>query len=303
MKKTIKEKISALWPRQTETSKLSSESSEFTREASYTSVLVIGKAKTGTTFLAKAIQNSLSACSLEMEPKAAEFIFDRYREKSSGNEVAKIIFEHWSNKPNLMSALLADELPVKFDKKVIIVRDPRDELVSRLLYLVKPLKDQGKLTDAALDEWLVTLRTIEGGEKKINFQELLDRTGELFNTDLLPSFVNYMKEFSDYFQSKPNSVFAVRYEDLIDKRVEHLEKYLGFSLNYAITEDDLIKRTKRSSSYGSWKSFFHEEDIEYFKPIMAEFMDQIGYNDWSISSAKLPQKDVTSSYVERLASG
>lgn len=302
MNKTIKERISTLWQRQPETSKLSSGPPEITIEKSYISILVVGKAKTGTTFLAKAMQNSLGDCSLEMEPKAAEFIFDRYLQKPIGNEVVKLIFEHWSSKPNLMSALLADELPVRFDKKVIIVRDPRDELVSRLLYLVKPLKDQGKLTDSSLEEWLVTLRTIEEGGKRIPFQELLNRTSELFNTDLLASFVSYMNEFSSYYVSKPNSVFAVRYEDLIDKRVEHLEKYLGFSLNYAITEDDLIRRTKRSSSYGSWKSFFHEEDVEFFKPIMSDFMGQIGYNDWSISAAELPHKEVTSIYVERLAS-
>jgi hypothetical protein len=268
----------------------------------FTSVLVIGKAKTGTTFLAKAIQNSLDDCSLVMEPKDAAFIFDRYGVEPSGNEVAKLIFEHWTTKSNLMSALLADELPIKFSKKVIIVRDPRDELVSRLLYLVKPLRDQGKLNEENLPAWLQTLRDLETGDNTVSFLDLIKKADELFKTDFLASFLIYLDKFSSYYDSKPNSVFAIRYEDLIDHRIDHLETYLGFKVNFDIAEDEYIKRTKRSSSYDSWKAFFRAEDVEYFQPILQGFMEKIGYKDWAITRDERPLEEVTSQYVERLAS-
>lgn len=269
-------------------------------QVNHKSILVIGKAKTGTTFLARAIQTSLEPCNLVMEPKKPEFVFDRYGHPASANEVAKLIFEHWIDKRNFLQALVADELPVKFDKKVVIVRDPRDELVSRLLYLVKPLRDQGKLTTENLSQWLDVLRAIETGESKMSFLNLVQEADRLFKTDLIGSFVTYLDEFSAFYKQKPNSLFAIRYEDLVDHNISHLEDYLGFRLNFEVKEDELIQRTKRSSSYGSWKGFLKQEDIGFFQPILSDFMAKIGYSDWSLNDS-LPSKEVTSEYVERLA--
>jgi hypothetical protein len=265
------------------------------------SVLVIGKAKTGTTVLAKTIQNSLNDCSLTMEPKDSEFVFKMYGKSLERNHVAKLIFEHWTNKSNSLSALLADELPVRFDKKIIIVRDPRDEIVSRLLYFVKPLKDQGRLTEESLSKWISALQHLESGSESMSFIELIKTADTIFETDFLASFFRYLGEFSAYYSSKPNSVFAIRYEDLVDRKVKHLETYLGFELNFDLIEDELIRRTKRSSSYGSWKAFFKDEDVEYFRPLLSGFMEEIGYTDWALDPNLTPSKAVTSEYVKRLA--
>ena len=124
-------------------------------------VLVVGKAKTGTTYLSKLIQHSLPDCKYQMEPTDPKFLFDLYADERNGNLVTKIIFEHWDSNPNLRMALFMDELPVVYKKKILIVRDPRDELISRLLYIVKPLKDQGKLTADTLNEWLCVLKKKE----------------------------------------------------------------------------------------------------------------------------------------------
>ena len=101
-------------------------------------VLVMGPAKTGTTVISKTIQHSLPGAQYHLEPKRALFFERGAHLRSKSSQVVKIIFEHWAQAPRLRSAIVHNELSLKFDKLVAIVRDPRDELLSRMMYVIHP---------------------------------------------------------------------------------------------------------------------------------------------------------------------
>ncbi len=270
--------------------------------ATGTHVLVLGKAKTGTTFLSKVIQNSLAPCDYALEPKDVAFFHELFEQGRNGNIVVKILYEHWDRTPHLRNALLANELPLKFHKKVLIVRDPRDELISRLLYIVKPLKDQGKLTPEKLQAWLAVLRQKENDPASISVVEMIERLDEIFGSHFLQGFQNALDVFTGFYHHKPPDIYAIRYEDVVDQKVEKLEEYLGFPLDYALGNDEYINRTKRTGSYGAWKSIFLPADVEVLTDIMTSFMNHIGYNCWALEPLDALDKQHMSEYVTRLVS-
>ncbi len=65
-------------------------------------VLVIGKAKTGTTVISKTIQATLGeGCEYYLEPQDVSFFDnDQFLDKKT-HRVVKIIFEHWDSRPAL----------------------------------------------------------------------------------------------------------------------------------------------------------------------------------------------------------
>jgi len=263
-------------------------------------ILVVGKAKTGTTYLSKLIQHSLPDCRYQMEPKDPKFLFDLYADESNDNLVTKIIFEHWDKSPNVRMAMLMDELPFVYNKKILIVRDPRDELVSRLLYIVKPLKDQGKLTGESLTEWLGVLNRKEESPGEVSLDYMITSLDRIFGTSFLDAFTRHLTSFSAFFRAKPRSLFAIRYEDVVDGKLDRLEEYLDFKIQGDVQHDAYIKQTKRSGGYGDWRRFFTQEDVENLAPIMQEYMSQIGYSDWNLDTVEKLDSRTVSEYVKSL---
>lgn len=119
-------------------------------------------------------------------------------------------------------------MAIKFDKHVLIVRDPRDELIFRHLYMVKPLRDQNRLTGAALAEWLELIKQKESDQSGVSLSFLIAELDRIFSVNFSESFRNYLDSFTKFFSTKPDELFAIRYEDLVDGNVAHLEEYRGF---------------------------------------------------------------------------
>ena len=130
-------------------------------------VLVVGKAKTGTTVISKAIHQALPGARYHLEPKAASY-FEEHG-GGGGSDIVKIIFEHWGGRPADRDALVDNRLAMRFDRRVFIVRDPRDEAISRLLYLAYP--------------WMAKHgagRRTGSGMPQVGMA-MLEKTGSLFN--------------------------------------------------------------------------------------------------------------------------
>lgn len=266
-----------------------------------TRILVLGKAKTGTTYLSKMLQQALAPCDFVLEPKSAEFVRTLFDEGGDRNVVIKIIYEHWDHRPNLRRALLANEMPIRFNKKLLIVRDPRDELLSRLLYIVKPLKDQDRLTAESLERWLRVLKAKEADPESLSVTSLITQLDEIFGTRFLKSFQRHLNDFSTFFAGLPKGIHVVRYEDLIDGQVGKLQHYLGFDVNLAVERDDHIERTLRSGAAGNWRAAFTEDDVQTLCPMMEDFLRAASYDTrHDIVSESLPTSD-WSEYVEQLA--
>lgn len=274
-----------------------------------TKVLLIGKAKTGTTVVSKTIQNSLSNCDYELEPKSAGF-FTQDRVSYADNLMVKVIFEHFNSTPNVRQAILSNELPLKFNKKILLIRDPRDELISRLCYMVRPLHMQGRMTPEKLQQWLHCIHKKEQSPSQVSFLSLVNDMDSIFQTSkFVEGFLEFCNQYTHFIKLSSKDVFSLKYEDFIDGNFDKLEQYLGFKLsrelintseNQPSNQDELIQRTKRSSSYGGWKEFLTEDDVVYLKPLLSDMLDDLGYTDWQLNASNSLDPINYSTYIDKL---
>jgi len=118
-----------------------------------------------------------------------------------------------------------------FDRQILLVRDPRDRMVSRLLYVVYDSTFWHR--DESLRTFLELLRRKESDPRSVPVRELLrvfaQLNGEEFSfdawaADSARSSVRAPLEFHD---ARPN-LFVCKYEDMVERRLAGLETYLGF---------------------------------------------------------------------------
>jgi len=262
-------------------------------------ILVIGKAKTGTTVISKTIQNSLEDTEYHLEPKEICFFENQKIVENGKTNIVKIIFEHWSRKPRLRNAIVHNECKLKFDKVVCIARDPRDELISRLLYIIYPYVVNNGLDNEKIDKWLNIIKRKEQYPQKVSFFDVTKRYTEIFGGDFLHGSKFEGSGYPVFLNNNKEEIGLIKYEDFIDSNCQHLEDYLGFKLtdNRDVGE---LGRTKRTASYNNWKEFFTAQDIERLKEYMGESMQQMGYSDWEIVEKDSLNLKNYSKYIIRL---
>lgn len=86
---------------------------------------------------------------------------------------------------------------------------------------------------------------------------------------------------------------------MIFDKDDHVEKYLGlnFQKNAAVNINfDFVTRTKGS---GTWRNWFTEEEVEFFKPVMR--IHHFGYDEqWPLTTHQQTNPEHVSRYVERI---
>lgn len=267
-------------------------------------VLIVGRAKTGTTVVSKTIENSLEGeSSYSLEPKDLSHFFQPENYRTGVNHVTKIIYEHWNLIPRSRMALICNETPLKFDKRVFIVRDPRDELLSRLLYFIRPWTDANGCHPEKNGAWIEALKKKESNPAAISFLQMVTIFDEIYDTKMHSQVLQErgFQQFFNFTTKKETNGFTLRYEDFIVGEVEPLEHYLDQKLTDK-RDVGVLSRTRRSASFNNWKSFFTEEDIAVLKPIYADLLQSMGYSDWELDSVDRLPADENSEYASRLVS-
>lgn len=267
-------------------------------------VLVVGKAKTGTTAVSKAIEQAVRAhygeeCSYHLEPKDVRFFVCGDWDESR-SRVVKIIYEHWNDRPRTRNALVFNELPMKFDKKICIVRDPRDEIISRMMYIAFPWVEKNGFDEKKISAWCCRLKEKEDNPHKITMQCLSENVKKLFGADLLCELKQSTSNYSHFIAGLPKDAFVLRYEDFVVGDKSALENYIGLQVPDDFRLDGL-ERTRRSARAGNWKEFFLEDDLELFRKELGSEIEKLGYDDWKLCPKKKLDSAIYSEYVSRLA--
>jgi hypothetical protein len=250
-------------------------------------ILVIGRAKTGTTVISKSIQNSISGAQYALEPKRIGFFDnDRWR-KDARPWVVKMIFEHWNVAPRLRSAIINNECLLKFDRIVAIQRDPRDELISRMFYVILPYLQKNGYQGEKVEAWLEVLRRKECEPDTLGVVEMLRELKRILGMDLLSqrafqSTGNYQR----FLETNGAMLHTLHYEDFMERRFVGLEEYIGCPLKCVDTVEDL-DRTRRSGTYNNWKRLFTEDDVTHLKPLWDDNLKRMGYSDWELNIDRL----------------
>ena len=264
-------------------------------------VLVLGRAKTGTTVISKTIQHSIPRARCFLEPKQLSFFENAAWAEEQQRVVVKLIVEHWNAFPEERELIIQNGCALKFSHKVAIVRDPRDEIISRLYYYLLPYVRRAGYDRNQVDAWLAVLREKECNPSAMPVIEMIRRlasiTGEPVSS--VPAEIGRIGEYFQLLERWRHLVHVVRYEDFMSGHSSALEAYLGFALSQDRSVEG-FEWTRRSMTVDNWKQMFTAEDVEFYRNALAESMGRCGYTDWKLETPPKLDASTGSDYVEAL---
>jgi hypothetical protein len=255
---------------------------------------VLGNAKTGTTGLF----NSIRAPLRERHPDALLL----FEPRSSALE---LLTRH-----DVPYALLAKAMINKngtnvgydaFTRHVLIARDPRDTLVSQLLYL--PLQPHGVRGSGAanLDAMLTAFRAKEDDPASTSFREVFELGIRLMDRDADWTWEKYLERFTVAERINDTyDCFLQKYEDFTDHRLDRLSDHLGLTVRPIVPErvEDLNGHVVRSATHGEWRNWFVDRDVDFFRPLFKTYMDAFGYDDdWTLAPDPVIPPETATGYV------
>lgn len=257
------------------------------------SILVLGAGKTGTTGLYHSIKGALDPDEgfyLLFEPTRAEPFRALARYAPDRPILTKVMIHR-------AASCQLDE--VAFTHRILVVRDPRDVMVSRLLF--RPLIRRA-VRDAAvvdLQRFLGALRDKEADPASWSLRalhELADGLG-LGSS----SFGSFVATLDDTVHADQRGVyFTSRYEEFVDGKLGDLSAYLGRDVvNREAGRDSWLSHITRSKGWGDWRHWFTADDVAFFRPRFERYMDHFGYTDWSLASDPAIDPATSSGFIAR----
>ena len=259
-------------------------------------IAVIGQAKSGTTALFSSVLQGLAG--------KVDTIFEPHQKQHlEGVYSVKPGYDH------TLAKILIGQIhqfgidTSRIEKAILIVRDPRDNLVSRLLYRANLFQKQND--SQSFNKFLKLIKLKVEKPDAISVKYLFEETATLLGRNasfgigfgLKKSCLNTVD-----FAKTSAELFIVKYENYIDGHINDLVDYLGFNINCNVTVSEKLKRVERSKSYGEWKNWFTDEDIAFFKPIFHDYINFFGYeNDYSLFSRKPINRITSVDYIQQFA--
>ncbi|HNX68302.1 MAG TPA: hypothetical protein PLL75_00975 [Candidatus Omnitrophota bacterium] len=240
-------------------------------------ILLVGQSKSGTTALFFAVKSGMPADARALfEPH--QYIPEE-KDRDSG-VLAKIVFNPGLDLPSFAG----------FDKKVLITRDPRDRILSNLLF------DSLLICEnlGALQRLLTLLVRKEKDPHSVPVKSLW---AERIRLHRIPEGIRMFQEVQEFLRP----AFIMKYEDFVDKKVRPLEDFLELKVDPDAQVSAAWRRVVRSKTYGGWKDWFTPADVEFFRPLFVPYMDKYQYpQDWDLNEVPVIKKEYSSEYVLRI---
>jgi hypothetical protein len=236
------------------------------------SILIVSLARCGSSALFELISQNLPPGSIGFfEPDEDETnlkVIDSLNDKAP--VVVKVLL-----RPYL---LLTRRNELQFQKTIGLIRDPRDNLISRLLFRMVSKK--------FLDNREVYQDLLPLIERKIEDPSSISVV-KLFraieSTNLMEKMIDFrFQENLNLFMKWSKSCesnLLYRYEDFVEENYSEISKFLGMKIAKKDELKVVFPAIKRSCGTGEWKHWFTPEDIDFFRPRMNEYMNYFGYED------------------------
>ncbi|MDG4550139.1 MAG: SEC-C metal-binding domain-containing protein [Candidatus Contendobacter sp.] len=261
-------------------------------------VLVVGASKTGTTVVSKSIQYSIPKAYYYMEPRTISEVENLSNSKQS--LVVKILYSQWRRRLNLFNAIALSEIEFKPNFKVAIVRDPRDTVISKMMYRPYNFIINGATRDQ-VDRWLDCVRRKESAPESLSVMRMFEEMSTIFIAkrelkEAIEDEVNYL----DWVSSHKENFFVLRYEDFVADNVSSLEDYLGIKLSISrdVGPYERVQRTRKS---GNWKTLMLPDDIDFIRNNFGPMLERHGYDDWCLSEKSELDPVHGTQYIQRIA--
>jgi hypothetical protein len=261
-------------------------------------IFILGTGKSGTTALLYKIAGGLPNCRAFSGGKPGKYL-GNYE-----NAVYKHTYDERKGKKfELYSQHLSKE---HYDRKIWMARDPRDAAISRMLYRWhRGYWASKKQYQTHLD--LVMKK--EQDPKSVDFHQICQHTGynnwprtkeEVFQEEQIRNH-----RMRDFVKSLGDDWHIFRYEDMVDKKFDALNAYLGFEAdtNAAVPAGTGKEKVVRKKAYGDWRHWFTAEDVALFKPAYMPYMEAVGCDcdDWNVSPEPVIEPQFSSEYMQNLA--
>ena len=247
--------------------------------------LVYACYKSGSTALFQAIRGRMAGAVHEIfEPASLEF-FD---EPFQGPVCAKII-----SSLEVDWAELKCQLPGLFP--IVLVRDPRDVIVSALFF-----RPQHQSLNAWRDE--ERLHALHARlQTKLNHPtstSLLEVFEYPFTQKDLSAWMT--TNYGRLESALKSGAREVRYDDLMENRLEELWKELGLPLEPLGSDDrwSHVPRTKRS---GNWRRWLNEADVDWLREAVDPVLAQWPWmsNNWTLEANPKLTRAESVEYIRR----
>lgn len=244
--------------------------------------LILGRAKSGTTALAYKIAQALPQTVLIFEPNGRR----REKELEGRNIVAKeLLSKNWPER----IAEYAD-----YDKKVFLIRDPRDKLVSTFLWRLGD-GNKNSLGEEEFQKMLALVKDKEKDKNSMSFLELCRLAG-------VNIYAVKDQMVLECMHGLDAAWHVLKYEDMILGHIDALAGYLGFMpVQEPEIKEEFAKRTVRTKSFGDWRHWLTDADVDELQPLIRETLCDLGYDpeDWQLSD-EAPNPEFGSKYLERI---
>lgn len=189
-----------------------------------------------------------------------------------------------------------------FEKRVLLIRDPRDWLVSGTLFSIAQHVKQ-HANEQTISSILNLLHQKEADSSSVALVTILEETLECLPGKSLTQTLDDLKSFMAWliaFEKELGDHFRLKYEDFIDKKYLPLSDYLGLSVNACPEVNAAHSHVPRTRSYGNWRDWFLPEDVELFQPIFDPFLRRCQYEtSWEVNPVQTVQAEHCSQYIAR----
>ena len=260
--------------------------------------LVIGMYKTGTTIVASVVERSLPGATLYFEPRHVGFLEKLAR--ATEPVVVKLIYDHWIHRPFLLNGIIRGEAGFRPDKSVAIIRDPRDGMISALMYAAYQFVLEGAGREQ-VDEWVEVIRAKEANPGKHSLIDLMENMNRVFKVSYpLDWIFDVFASYSAWLSDARDFVHVLSYEKFVAGDTTALAAYLGVKMKQTREVVPGLQRVSRTRGSGDWRKLMLPEDVGRWKPRYGEMLAAHGYTDWELRSAPLDPAE-GSAYVMRIA--
>ncbi len=262
-------------------------------------VLVLGLAKSGTTALAYKIHEALGRdAALHFEPGkttgAEDTALHARLTAAPGSMITKnLVFPTDETRWHDVFAN-AD----RYDRAIWIVRDPRDIIISNFFYHWYGHHS----TREKFEEALARTRRKESDPTGTPFVDLVAGTMTDSREQLAAWQSNWYGILGRAAAGIRSHLHVLRYEDFVDGRLDAVSAYLGLELAGDATVPDEHRRVARTRGYDNWRRWFTAEDVDFFRPIVSDFLRTMGYDadDWTLVPMSSLPADEGSGYMKKL---
>lgn len=187
-----------------------------------------------------------------------------------------------------------------FEKKIYLVRDPRDWIISAIMFLPQA-RSEIYLSESCYKDVIDIIKQKESNPASVSMLDVLRHMLPNFDIhNFISEFVSEQHKWLFNFEDSISNHVTWKYEDMLSNMKNHVEAYLGFKLSEENTSDNTYAHVARTKSSGNWKNWMTSRDVAFFRPLFAAYIERHGYDpSWDLASTPTIDPRHGSNYVER----